>query len=67
MLFWPMSPIEGEWSPLTQGLQDIFVILTSSCARVMPRRKGYNQLSTGGRGRRDDEANGLIDSYEEEY
>ena len=41
--------------------------------RWMPRRRGYNQLSQngngfGGRGRgREQEANGLIDSLDEEW
>ena len=45
--------------------QDIFVILTSSCARFVPRRRGYNQLPTSSRGR-DAEANGLMDQYDDD-
>ena len=29
----------------------MFVILFSSCARLLPRRRGYNQLPTSSRGR----------------
>ena len=31
--------------------KDIFVIMTSSCARMLPRQRGYNQLPTSSRGR----------------
>ena len=31
--------------------QDMFVILFSSCARLLPQRQGYNQLPTSSRGR----------------
>ena len=51
-------------------LQDIFIILTSSCARLLPRRKGYNQLPThsrGGRGTRAEDENRLIDQLDEEW
>lgn len=36
---------------LIVALQDIFIILTSSCARLIPRQRGYNQLPTISRGR----------------
>lgn len=29
----------------------MFVILFSSCARLLPQRRGYNQLPTSSRGR----------------
>ena len=64
---WRQLPNYTLWAGIFGFLKDVFVILTSSCARFMPRRRGYNQLPTSGRGRRDDEANGLIDSYDEEY
>ena len=46
-------------------LQDVFVILTSSCARLLPRRRGYNQLpsSTRGRGSREEENGKAIHIY----
>ena len=50
--------------------QDVFIIATSSCARLLPRRKGYNQLpthSSGGRGSRAEDENRLIDQLDEEW
>ncbi len=49
------------------SFQDILIILTSSCARLIPQRRGYNQLSTTSRGRSSrEEENGLIDQYDDE-
>ncbi|KAL9102731.1 MAG: hypothetical protein Q9163_002162 [Psora crenata] len=64
---WKQLPNYTLWAGIFGFLKDLFIILTSSCARFIPRRRGYNRLPTSGRGRRDDEANGLIDSYDEEY
>ena len=36
---------------LCRCFQDIFIILFSSCARLLPQRRGYNQLPTSSRGR----------------
>lgn len=50
--------------------QDLIVIFTSSCARVLPRRQGYNHLPShgrGGRGSRADDENRLIDQLDEEW
>lgn len=48
--------------------QDVFIIATSTCARLVPRRRGYNQLSTGtGRGRSSDDENRLIDQLDEDW
>jgi len=48
----------------------MFVIATSSCARLFPNRRGYHYLSgpsnARGRNSRDDE-NRLIDQYDEEW
>ncbi len=45
----------------------MFIILISSCARLIPRRRGYNQLPTSSRGRSSrEEENGLIDQYDDE-
>ncbi|KAK3069047.1 Cation-independent mannose-6-phosphate receptor CI-MPR, partial [Teratosphaeriaceae sp. CCFEE 6253] len=57
---------------------DIFVILTSSCARFLPSRRGYQRVNGGlggsgsgggrGRGRGDSDAeNRLIDELNEEW
>jgi cation-dependent mannose-6-phosphate receptor len=50
------------------------IILTSSCARLMPSRRGYSRVSLGhdngrdrGRGHRNDDENRLIDNLDEEW
>jgi cation-dependent mannose-6-phosphate receptor len=53
----------------------MFVILTSSCARFMPSRRGYSRVSLGqdagrggrGRGRGNEDENRLIDNLDEEW
>jgi len=50
----------------------MFIILTSSCTRLLPSRRGYNQLPTGntsrGRGStRADDENRLIDDLDEAW
>ena len=55
--------------PLTYD-QDILIILFSSCSRLFPRRRGYNQLptySSRGRGSSRDDENRLIDQLDEEW
>lgn len=50
--------------------KDTLIILTSSCSRFLPRRKGYNQLPTSsrnGRGSRSEQENRLIDQLDEEW
>lgn len=50
--------------------KDILIILTSSCSRFLPHRKGYNQLPTSsrnGRGSRSEQENRLIDQLDEEW
>ena len=57
--------------------QDMFIILTSSCSRCLPRSRGYRALSTtngtargggsGGRGSRNDDENRLIDQLDEDW
>jgi cation-dependent mannose-6-phosphate receptor len=53
--------------------QDIFTILTSSCARFLPSRRGYSRVSLNGngngnvRGRHSDDENRLIDQLDEEW
>ena len=36
---------------LCRFFQDMFAILFASCARLLPHRRGYNQLPTSSRGR----------------
>ncbi|KAL8948632.1 MAG: hypothetical protein Q9222_005197 [Ikaeria aurantiellina] len=65
---WRQLPNYTVWAPIGSLLRDIFIILTSSCARLLPRRHGYNQLPGNGRGRgsRADDENRLIDQLDEE-
>jgi cation-dependent mannose-6-phosphate receptor len=56
-------------------VQDFFIILTSSCSRFLPSRRGYGRVSISangsprGRGnaRRPDDENRLIDQLDEEW
>jgi cation-dependent mannose-6-phosphate receptor len=47
----------------------MFIILTASCARFMPGRRGYSRLSLNGdsRSRNSDDQNRLIDQLDEEW
>ncbi|KAI0147220.1 mannose-6-phosphate receptor binding domain-containing protein [Xylariaceae sp. FL1272] len=68
---WRQLPNYSLWSGLWSFICDMFVILTSSCARFLPSRRGYHYLAgngnaPGGRISRDDE-NRLIDQYDEEW
>lgn len=50
--------------------QDIFIILTSSCMRLLPGRRGYSRVSTIPNGRTRgiaDDENRLIDQLDEEW
>ncbi|KAL9599347.1 MAG: hypothetical protein Q9219_003880 [cf. Caloplaca sp. 3 TL-2023] len=67
---WRQLPNYTVWASVGSLLRDIFVILTSSCSRLLPRRQGYNQLPTsgrGGRGSRADDENRLIDQLDEDW
>jgi len=71
---WRQLPNYSLWAGIFGFFKDIFIILTSSCARFMPSRRGYSPLNGGiggtGRGRsgRDSEAeNRLIDELNEEW
>jgi cation-dependent mannose-6-phosphate receptor len=52
-------------------MQDILVILASSCGRLFPSRRGYSALRTGPSSARDSEQeaqrNALIDQLDEEW
>ncbi|KAI1097485.1 mannose 6-phosphate receptor domain-containing protein [Jackrogersella minutella] len=67
---WKQLPNYSLWSSVWSYICDFFVIVTSSCARWVPHRRGYQHVSgsPAGRGRsnRDDE-NRLIDQYDEEW
>ncbi|KAI1075402.1 mannose 6-phosphate receptor domain-containing protein [Whalleya microplaca] len=67
---WRQLPNYSLWHSVWTFICDAFVIITSSCARFFPSRRGYHYISgsPGARGRntRDDE-NRLIDQYDEEW
>lgn len=67
---WRQLPNHLMWASVWSFICDMFVIATSSCARLFPSRRGYHYLSassgTRARSNRDDE-NRLIDQYDEEW
>ncbi|GAP87481.1 putative mannose-6-phosphate binding protein [Rosellinia necatrix] len=67
---WRQLPNYSMWASVWSFICDIFVIATSSCARLFPSRRGYHYLSgspnTRARNNRDAE-NRLIDQYDEEW
>lgn len=70
---WRQLPNYNIWAGMASFAKDILIIATSSCARCLPSRKGYNQLpmhsdSRGsGRGSRAEDENRLIDQLDEEW
>ncbi|KAL9044588.1 MAG: hypothetical protein Q9214_002285 [Letrouitia sp. 1 TL-2023] len=67
---WRQLPNYNVWASIANLLKDLIVILTSSCARVLPRRQGYSHLpplGRGGRSSRADDENRLIDQLDEEW
>ncbi|KAK7949546.1 hypothetical protein PG996_000133 [Apiospora saccharicola] len=68
---WRQLPNYTLWSTIWSHISDFFVIVTSSCARLLPSRRGYHYVSgspTRGLYNRDREAeNRLIDQYDEEW
>ncbi|MCJ1284246.1 Cation-independent mannose-6-phosphate receptor CI-MPR [Xylographa opegraphella] len=70
---WKQLPNYSMWAGMVGFVKDMLIILTSSCARLLPSRKGYNQLPThsaarGGRGpSRAEDENRLIDQLDEEW
>ncbi|KAI1124775.1 mannose-6-phosphate receptor binding domain-containing protein [Nemania abortiva] len=67
---WRQLPNYAMWASVWSFICDMFVIATSSCARLFPSRRGYHYLSgspsTRARNSRDAE-NRLIDQYDEEW
>ncbi|KAI0802368.1 mannose-6-phosphate receptor binding domain-containing protein [Xylaria sp. FL0064] len=67
---WKQLPNYSMWASVWSFICDMFVIATSSCARLIPSRRGYHHLSgpssTRARNNRDAE-NRLIDQYDEEW
>ncbi|KAH7038296.1 mannose-6-phosphate receptor binding domain-containing protein [Microdochium trichocladiopsis] len=68
---WKQLPNYSLWAGLWSFLSDFFIIATSSCARLLPNRRGYHHLSgsptRGGMGRDREAENRLIDQYDEEW
>nr|POE88063.1 putative mannose 6-phosphate receptor-like protein [Quercus suber] len=73
---WKQLPNYGLWAGLFGFFRDIFVILTSSCARLLPSRRGYSRVNGSlghgsgrgrGRGESSDAENRLIDELNEEW
>ncbi|KAA6407799.1 MAG: hypothetical protein FRX48_08150 [Lasallia pustulata] len=63
---WRQLPNYAIWAGVGAFVRDVFIIATSACARLVPRRRGYSQLS-GGRGRSSDDENRLIDQLDEDW
>ncbi|KAK4948285.1 Cation-independent mannose-6-phosphate receptor CI-MPR [Elasticomyces elasticus] len=77
---WRQLPNYGLWAGIGGFVRDVFVILTSSCARFLPSRRGYQRVNGGlngstgsgrgiarGRGDSSDAENRLIDELNEEW
>ncbi|KAK4143912.1 mannose-6-phosphate receptor binding domain-containing protein [Dichotomopilus funicola] len=66
---WRQLPNYSLWAGIWSFIKDLFVILTASCARYVPRRRGYHSLSgsPSGRHRNRDDENRLIDQLDEEW
>ncbi|MCJ1387196.1 Cation-independent mannose-6-phosphate receptor CI-MPR [Xylographa bjoerkii] len=68
---WKQLPNYSMWASMASFVKDMLIILTSSCARLIPSRRGYNQLPTHnprGRGAtRAEDENRLIDQLDEEW
>ena len=65
---WRQLPNYALWSGITSFVSDMFIIVFGSCARCLPRRRGYSQVSQdhAGTGRNEDE-NRLIGELDEEW
>ncbi|KAF2121278.1 mannose-6-phosphate receptor binding domain-containing protein [Lophiotrema nucula] len=68
---WRQLPNYALWAGIGRFFVDMFIILTSSCARFLPSRRGYSRVSlghdNGRRGRRNEDENRLIDNLDEEW
>ncbi|KAF2837726.1 mannose 6-phosphate receptor domain-containing protein [Patellaria atrata CBS 101060] len=68
---WRQLPNYSMWAAIAGFFSDIFIILTSSCARLLPSRRGYSRVSLNGngrgRGRDPDAENRLIDNLDESW
>ncbi|OBT85781.1 hypothetical protein VE02_05848 [Pseudogymnoascus sp. 03VT05] len=70
---WRQLPNYAMWAGIGGFFMDFFTIFTSSCARCLPGRRGYNSLPGSGNGSvargmgRPDDENRLIDQLDEEW
>ncbi|AEO58171.1 hypothetical protein MYCTH_2305350, partial [Thermothelomyces thermophilus ATCC 42464] len=66
---WRQLPNYSMWAGIWSFIKDLLIILTASCARLVPRRRGYHTLSgsPNGRHRNRDDENRLIDQLDEEW
>ncbi|TDZ34800.1 putative mannose 6-phosphate receptor-like protein [Colletotrichum spinosum] len=65
---WRQLPNYSLWAGIWGFVSDMFVIATSSCAQLLPGRRGYRHLSgSPSRGRNREDENRLIDQLDEEW
>ncbi|CAK1355109.1 putative mannose 6-phosphate receptor-like protein [Cercospora beticola] len=72
---WQQVPNYSLWLGILRFFRDIFIILTSSCTRYTPSRRGYHRVGQNGgmggngraRGDSADAENRLIDSLDEDW
>lgn len=68
---WKQLPNYSLWAGIWSFVSDTFIILTSSCARFMPSRRGYSSLSISpngrGMGRSREDEDRLIGQLDEEW
>ncbi|KIW06250.1 uncharacterized protein PV09_02723 [Verruconis gallopava] len=68
---WRQLPNYSMWAGIWSFFSDMFVILFSSCIRLLPGRRGYSRLSLNGngnvRGRHAEDENRLIDDLDESW
>ncbi|WYZ41031.1 hypothetical protein EsH8_IV_001372 [Colletotrichum jinshuiense] len=65
---WRQLPNYSLWAGIWGFVSDIFIIATSSCAQLVPGRRGYRHLSgSPSRGRNREDENRLIDQLDEEW
>ncbi|KAL7792449.1 mannose-6-phosphate receptor binding domain-containing protein [Trichoderma ceciliae] len=64
---WRQLPNYSLWAGIGSFFSDLFIILSSSCGRLLPSRRGYQHLGSGGIGRNNEAENRLIDQLDEEW
>ncbi|KAI9810469.1 MAG: Cation-independent mannose-6-phosphate receptor CI-MPR [Pycnora praestabilis] len=70
---WRQLPNYSIWAGIGGFIWDMVIILTSSCAQLLPSRRGYSRVSSSGngnggrRGNGAEDENRLIDQLDEEW